>query len=45
MPQNDKISARKMRIMTVSREFELVFQDNLPIIDKALARVEERLRR
>lgn len=42
---NAKYFDDEVYAMTVSREFEIVFKDNMPMIDKALARVEERLRR
>lgn len=42
---NSKYFDDEVYAMTVSREFEIVFAENMPAIDKALAKVEERLAR
>lgn len=42
---NAKYFDDEVYAMTVAREFELVFKDHMPVVDGALAKVEERLRR
>jgi len=42
---NAKYFDDEVYAMTVEREFDIVFKDNMPVIDAALAKVEERLKR
>jgi formiminotetrahydrofolate cyclodeaminase len=42
---NAKYFDDEVYAMTVTREFEIVFKDNMPAIDAAIAKVEERLKR
>ena len=42
---NAKYFDDEVYAMTVVREFEIVFRDSMPVIENALAKVEERLRR